>query len=364
VLRVKKRKRIKVAKKRFYLIVGAALIISIYGFNMFIKQDAPPKDIKASVPVVNNKVSITASNDGSIDMEENSYYQKYTIHRKTLSDAPVYKEENGTINLYLYKNDVENPSLKKTANSTSSNVFIADNENKNSLVILFKENYDKNNQVYLDNKDSKNIIILISKVNNPTKYKVMLDPGHGGRDCGYQYLGVTSLISEKDINLTLVKNTMEELRYNGCEVKLTRYEDKEIDSLLKKDLRMRSDMANEFKADVFVSIHVNSGVITDKNYKSYSGITTFYYGTKGDTTLPERMRLAQDLQDKLLLTDNWNDRKIQNNNLSVLVHSDMPSALIECGFLTNTGDRNRLTNKDTLEKMSKAISQGIIEFLG
>lgn len=185
------------------------------------------------------------------------------------------------------------------------------------------------------------------KLEGSKNYIIVLDPGHGGLDFGTIYQD----LNEKDLTLKIAKYAEEYLKSEGYNVILTRNEDKLI------PLKEIGNIANNAKADVFVSIHVNS--LEDPNYK---GITDYYYDGKGYET-DERVKLARTIGDEILKSDGWVDKGVKRANFAVLRYTKMPSALIECGFITNKEDRDRLSKDEILKRLGKNISNGIINYL-
>lgn len=199
---------------------------------------------------------------------------------------------------------------------------------------------DKNKKIYSNGTEEKN------KANNK-KYVVVLDAGHGGIDFGTS----CKELYEKDLTFKIVKYIEQCLKEKGYTVVLTRNEDKLV------PLKEIGKIANDAKADVFVSIHINS--INDVNYK---GITTYYYDGKGYQK-DERIKLSKVIEDEILKSDKWESKGIKRENFAVLRYSKMPSTLVECGFITNEEDKRRLTKDEVLKRLAKNISSGIIKYL-
>lgn len=195
--------------------------------------------------------------------------------------------------------------------------------------------------------DKNKITSTNKKLEGSKNYIIVLDPGHGGLDFGTIYQD----LNEKDLTLKIAKYAQEYLKSEGYNVILTRNEDKLI------PLKEIGDIANNAKADVFVSIHVNS--LEEANYK---GITDYYYDGKGYET-DERVKLARTIGDEILKSDGWVDKGVKRANFAVLRYTKMPSALIECGFITNKEDRARLSKDEILKRLGKNISNGIINYL-
>jgi len=151
--------------------------------------------------------------------------------------------------------------------------------------------------------------------------------------------------------------------FNGCQVILTRETDIELDKLIKKDLIKRAKIANDNKADIFISIHLNSGNVKDKNFKKYKGVTTYYFPNKYKSQNNQGLKLAQTIQKHAIESDGWINRKTLSANYSVLRNTIMPSALVECGYMTNSNDIIRLKNETMLNNLGTNIGKGIMEYI-
>lgn len=182
---------------------------------------------------------------------------------------------------------------------------------------------------------------------NKKRYIVILDAGHGGIDEGTSYQN----INEKDIAFKITKYTETVLESKGYTVILTRNEDKLL------SLKEIGNIVNAAKGNVFVSIHINS--IKDPSYK---GMTTYYYAPEGYQK-DERVKLSKTIQKEVVKSDGWEDKGIKTQNLAVLRYSEIPCALVECGFITNKEDREKLLKEEVLRNISENISRGIIKYL-
>lgn len=170
--------------------------------------------------------------------------------------------------------------------------------------------------------------------------KVFIDPGHGGSDSGA--VGVNNLL-EKNINLQVSKKVEELLKKQGLEVKLSR----DIDKTL--SLASRTDSANAWKANCFVSIHCNAF-----NEKA-TGIETYAYTS---TTLD----LANDVHTELLNTKAYTvNRGVKTANFYVIKNSNMRACLVELGFIDNKEDVKNLTQKQ--DELATGIAKGICKYL-
>lgn len=160
---------------------------------------------------------------------------------------------------------------------------------------------------------------------------IALDPGHGGPDGGAESKDGTV---EKDINLNISLHLRDYLQEAGALVVMTREDDKDLaDSSTKgyskrktEDLMNRAQFINQKKSDLFLSVHVNSIPST-----KWSGAQTFYYPNHKDSIV-----LATFIQEELKTNLNNTERIAKPvGNVFLLKTLQMPSALIEVGFLSN-----------------------------
>ena len=178
------------------------------------------------------------------------------------------------------------------------------------------------------------------------KYKVVIDPGHGGSDPGA--VGINGL-KETDIVLEVSKTVSEFLSNKGVQTILTRSDERTL------DLQPRVAKANNFKADAFVSIHANA---TRGKRKDVNGLETYYYsGSKGYS-------LAKNIHKQILITSSQSpDRGVRRSRFYVIRKSSMPAALVEIGFVTGMYDAALLRQKAYRDKMAFAIAKGILNYL-
>ena len=182
------------------------------------------------------------------------------------------------------------------------------------------------------------------------KMIVCIDPGHGGPDPGAVS---PEGIQEKKITLTVAKRVAEYLRRAEIQVVLTRDTDKEL--VLGNDdaaeLRARAQVANNAKADFFLSIHCNAASTPDAE-----GFELYHYpgSTKG-------AMLATNIADAYAVASGLKKRKVASANFQVLRDTAMPAALIELGFLTNKADCAFLREPAFLDKIALGIAFGILE---
>lgn len=198
---------------------------------------------------------------------------------------------------------------------------------------------------------SKQIVQASNNMNllkEENEFIVVIDPGHGGIDKG----AIQGELYEKDLTLKISEIVKKELISKGCTVFMTREDDIGI------DLKERYVFANSKDADVFVSIHINSN-----NDSIHKGMSTYYYDINGIQE-KERKELAKSIQKEIIKSDNWTDKGILKQDIAVLKGSNMPSVLVECGFITNSEDREKLQEESVIENIATNISQGILNYLG
>jgi N-acetylmuramoyl-L-alanine amidase len=172
---------------------------------------------------------------------------------------------------------------------------------------------------------------------------VVVDAGHGGKDQGCSY----GELLEKDINLQIALKLKKKLEKSGFYVIMTREDDTFI------SLGGRVEMAEEAKADVFVSIHVDS--YTDD--ESINGASVYYEtGADGGRVLANELFAAIDSAKGV------STRKVTESDLYVLRNTTMPAALVETGYITNSTDRENLQSKKFQEKLADCICSGIITY--
>ena len=187
-------------------------------------------------------------------------------------------------------------------------------------------------------------------------YKVAIDPGHGGTDPGATGFSGSK---EKDLNLIISRKIRDLLVARGIEVLMTR----EIDMTL--SLPARASAANGWRVDAFVSIHQNSfteaikdpgGNVIGTRYPE--GIET--YSFPGSL---QGAALAARIQDNMIKNTAAVNRGAKTANFFVIKETDMPSALVECGFITNPAEEARLLTEEYQNIIASSIADGILQYL-
>ena len=201
----------------------------------------------------------------------------------------------------------------------------------------------------------------ITEVCSATEKKtVILDAGHGGEDCGA--IGQNGTY-EKDLNLQITFTLGEMLTEKGYAVVYTRTDDKllyteaeNIKGIRKiSDLKNRCKIAKEYPESIFVSLHMNS--FSDSKY---SGLQVYYSKNTDSSRI-----LAQCVQSTV--TNNLqkdNKRTIKaGTNMYVLQNIDNTAILIECGFISNTEECKKLSEKEYQKELCFSIMCGMIEYM-
>lgn len=227
------------------------------------------------------------------------------------------------------------------------------------------------------------------------QFILVLDAGHGGKDAGA--VGSVNTNMEKDINLaiTLEVGRLIEANQRNIKVIYTRKTDVFV------ELGKRAKIANDAKADLFVSIHTNAierapnrqpvGVQTytlslnnantnlevEKRENSVikyerDGETRYHYSQRPendimfelmqDRDMKESVRFAKMAQHQMVAYAGRKDMGVKQANLLVLRQTYMPSVLIEVGFISTDSEETFLMSKEGRNKMAMAIYKAIVEY--
>lgn len=187
---------------------------------------------------------------------------------------------------------------------------------------------------------------------------VALDPGHGGYDGGAR--AVESGLWEKAITLQMALSIEEELTAQGAQVILTRREDiclAEGDTATRarkrQDLQRRMDIAAEAGADIFLSIHMN-----EYRSRREQGPQVFWQrgGQAGQL-------LAQTLQSALIRELNPPKQRQALAGDYYVLRGPLPSALVECGFISNAQEEKLLLSGDYQHRFGQALAAGLRDYL-
>ena len=189
--------------------------------------------------------------------------------------------------------------------------------------------------------------------------KILIDSGHGGMDGGTSSKSGTV---EKDINISVAKKLKASLQKSGYQVVMTREDDTGLYSTkgtirerYREDLKNRCNLKESSNCDLFVSIHLN--YFTESKYY---GAQVWYSSYKDSAAfasiLQKNFRLDLDASNNRVPKAAKTSYKILREN------DDMPSVIIECGFLSNFDEEQKLKSNEYQEKISSSISKSISEY--
>ncbi|WRC70892.1 N-acetylmuramoyl-L-alanine amidase [Helicobacter pylori] len=321
-----------------------------------LKHQAPkpaPKSIKKEAKEIKEKTPTKHAHSKHTHSQLNERSAKKEIPKKEIPKKEIPKKE-------IPKKEIPKKEIPKKE---------AENESKNQVFIAEK------NDTFIKNKRKKH-------------KKIVLDAGHGGKDCGAMS---ANLVCEKDIVLEVVKFLHKELKKRGYSVLLTRDKDIYI------DLVARTELANKKSADLFISVHANS--IPKRSTSNAHGIETYFLSTARS----ERARKVAEQENKdnvnlmdyfsksLLLNSLNTQRLIVSNKLAidvqygmlqsirknypdvvdggvregpfwVLAGALMPSILIEIGYNSHAIESKRIQSKPYQKILAKGIADGIDSF--
>ncbi|GAA9425688.1 N-acetylmuramoyl-L-alanine amidase [Helicobacter pylori] len=280
------------------------------------------------------------------------------------------------------KKEAKEKTPTKHAHSKHAHSPLNERSTKKEILKKEAENESKN-QVFIAEKNDAFI-----KTKRKKHKKIVLDAGHGGKDCGAMS---ANLVCEKDIVLEVVKFLHKELKKRGYSVLLTRDKDIYI------DLVARTELANRKSADLFISVHANS--IPKRSTSNAHGIETYFLSTarserarkvaeqenKDDVNLMDYFskslllnslntqrlivsnKLAIDVQYGMLQSIRKNypdvvDGGVREGPFWVLAGALMPSILIEIGYNSHAIESKRIQSKPYQKILAKGIADGIDSF--
>lgn len=178
--------------------------------------------------------------------------------------------------------------------------------------------------------------------------KIALDSGHG-----INTKGKRSPVGEREwlFNNKVVRSIIESLKdYDN--VKIVRLDD----STGRRDVPPieRTNLANQFKADILISIHHNAH---KGKWGNHTGVETYHYPNS-----KEGKKLAEYIHPYVVKSYGLRDRGVKNNNFHMLRESKMPAILIEGGFMDSVIDIEKLRDDKVLESVGKSVASGIVNY--
>lgn len=213
---------------------------------------------------------------------------------------------------------------------------------------------------------------------------IVIDPGHGGREVGA--VGPGGLM-EKDVTLEISRKLADSLaRTTGARVVLTRDDDSVV------SLDQRTALANQYQADLFLSVHMNAAVVshargsetyflsleaTDEHARTAAerenasssavpaaggDLQLILWDLAQQSYLDESSRFAQAIQEELNAATGVANRGVKQAPFKVLIGATMPAALVEVGFISNAEEEAKLQSADFQSTMIDAITRAVVRY--
>ncbi|EKT0445563.1 N-acetylmuramoyl-L-alanine amidase [Campylobacter upsaliensis] len=311
------------------------------------------------------------------DTKDSKFYRQIVSFKGVLGgDRKSYTYGKNAITVTQY-----NPKVVRVVLSSAKEFRLYKDIDDKSLVLAFNEP---------KNQSFSPVKISPSKNTLNKNYKagkiIVLDAGHGGKDSGA--LSKNKRLKEKDIVLSTTLKIGNELKKRGFKVYYTRTTDKFI------NLRDRTKIANDRKADLFLSIHANAAPNTSRA-KSSEGLETFFLSparserskkaaekeNQGDfeemnyfskqsilnflnrEKIVASNKLAIDIQKGVLAKTRTRykvvDGGVREAPFWVLVGASMPAILLEIGYITHPSEGERIANKNFQDLLAKGIADGV-----
>ena len=191
--------------------------------------------------------------------------------------------------------------------------------------------------------------------NVKTKKTVIIDPGHGGIDVGT--VGIDGSL-EKNINLSISLDLYDYLMVSGINTVLTRDGDYEVykagEKRTKSDLYNRMDFINSVPDSILISIHQN-------HFENEAEWGTQVWFSPNDEISPTLADKILRSVKKNIQPENKRENKVSDNSYYILYKAQKPSVMVECGFVSNKNENNKLQDKEYQKDMAYSILAGICE---
>jgi N-acetylmuramoyl-L-alanine amidase len=319
---------------------------------------------------------------------------KYNIKK-----VHVFSLKRNNIKKYIY--DIKDGALPASQNISqykhkSVRAFRIGQHNKRTLrvviesLIVKKPSYSIKGKVltiYLPLlKASKHKKVKTSKKSTLSKNRlIIIDAGHGGRDCGAFSRGR----KEKHITLAIAHKLRKKLQSKGYKVLMTRKTDKYL------SLKQRTEFANRNNGSIFISIHSNASPRKKSRHTIYKGVEVFYLSLRNSKRIKNKRafykgkriysrrtyqqmtsrlkikqsrRLSKNLKKGLLKSVRKRyrviDKGIKRADFWVLLGTKMPSILIETGYITDKQEGRRLANNHYQNLLVAGIAKGVDRYFG
>ncbi len=278
------------------------------------------------------------------DQEEQAQAQAaYQKERQALAEKVYYMQTNEAFYLqadqasgYLYQPDYKQEFKRLEADMTIGN---------DGIEYVRVEDYN-GNQGYLKYSSILEPSYSINhrslpKAQTLKESTILIDPGHGGEDPGT--LSSDQTDNEKNYTLPIAMKLKQTLEALGAKVSLTRDQDEFV------SLEDRTNQANQEDPDLFLSIHFDSSWDT-----TLSGTTTYFYHMEDE-------HLAETLNSSLR-DHNLNNIGVAFGNYFILRESQVPSLLLELGFISNDEELSQLRDEAYQQELADSICDGIVNY--
>ena len=268
------------------------------------------------------------------------------IKQHMITDQDLYMDKKFTISIpgnhigFLSEQDIYNPI--KTLNNVTFNYKASDN----TTVITFKTSKIQGYAITVSGD-----YLGIQIADPPEIYDkiIVLDAGHGGIDPGT----LRGSVYEKNVNFN-VTNVYAPEYFKDSDIKV--YHTRTTDT--KIALQTRADFAASVGADFFISFHVNA------NSSASASGTSVYYSASNNRTTASGLKssvLAKTIADHLSAEWNTRNRGILTEKFVVVHNNTVPAVLVECGYITNNNDFEKIKNPTYQKKAAKALYEAVTE---
>jgi len=344
-----------------------------------------------SVTQSSNSITINFNkkiNSSYIDFQEKkvgkNYYDEFYLKGNFKDAKPTKLSIKGVDKISIYQKKKNLLSLVFKHRRNLKTIYIINKSQIIIKVLNLKKTYTQKRK---PNKIKEKVKVIKKNILYPIKKTIVLDAGHGGRDGGASYKRKRF---EKDVTLKISKYLKTELQRKGFKVFLTRTRDKYV------KLSNRTKYANKKHADVFISIHANAAR-KSRAHKAH-GIESYFLSparsarakrvaaleNKGDMSgmgwsskdslltilnrakITAANKMAIDIQKNMLYSlrkqygkKNIRDGGVREGPFWVLVGAQMPSVLVEVGYISHPKEGYRISTKRYQKLIAKGIADGV-----
>ena len=282
--------------------------------------------------IAKNQIILSEENDLSgeifdkiIEEKDNKVILKVFTDRK----LPYYISENEGLDLYLF--NVKNAPFYRYEDSLPQNKLFG-----------YTSYYTEDNVLVIEMKKPP----VINKTKPLKNIKIVIDPGHGGKETGT--IGCLGT-KEKEINLLLAQKLKSRLNDEGANVYLTRDDDEYV------DLYDRVDFANNLGADIFISIH-NNALSDSLANKDISGTEVYYF-------YPQAKPLAKAIMNGINQFANTKNNGIKGESFAVIRNSNAVSVLLEVAYMINPEEDEKLSTPEFQDAVIEGIIKGLENYI-